>query len=188
MTAPTPNPRVLVTVGTDHHRFDRLIGWVDRWAAAHPDADVLVQHGTAGAPEHGEAVVMLGYEELVAEMARADVVIAQGGPATIMDARSVGQRPIVIPRLARFDEVVDDHQVAFTDWMAAKQLVWVASDEAELHELVDRAIAEPTRVRIPPERGASADTIAAFRAVVDPLTDERAGRRPWHRRSPAGPG
>ncbi len=39
-------PRVLVTVGTDHHRFDRLIGWVDRWAAAHPEARVLVQHGT----------------------------------------------------------------------------------------------------------------------------------------------
>jgi UDP-N-acetylglucosamine transferase subunit ALG13 len=52
-------PRVLVTVGTDHHRFDRLIGWVDRWAAAHPDAQVLVQHGTATAPAHGEAVVML---------------------------------------------------------------------------------------------------------------------------------
>lgn len=174
--------RVLVTVGTDHHRFDRLIGWVDRWAAEHPDADVLVQHGSADPPANGTAVVMLGYEELVAEMAAADVVIAQGGPATIMDARSVGQRPIVIPRLARFQEVVDDHQVAFTDWMAAKDLVWLAGDEAELHTLIDAAIADPTRVRIPPERGASAATIDAFRAVVDPLTDRRAGRRRWRDR------
>lgn len=178
--------RVLVTVGTDHHRFDRLIGWVDRWAAAHPDVEVLVQHGTADAPEHAAAVVMLGYDELVSEMATADVVIAQGGPATIMDARSVGQRPIVIPRLARFDEVVDDHQVAFTAWMATKGLVWLAGDEAELHELTDAALTDPTRVRIPPERGASAATIEAFRAVVDPLTDRRAGRLPWRRRPPAG--
>ncbi len=180
--------RVLVTVGTDHHRFDRLIGWVDRWSAAHPDAEVLVQHGTADPPEHASSVVMLGYDELVAQMAAADVVIAQGGPATIMDARSVGQRPIVIPRLARFDEVVDDHQVAFTDWMAGKELVWLAGNEDELHELVDAALAEPSRVKIPPERGASATTIEAFRAVVDPLTDRRAGRQPWRRRSPAGPG
>lgn len=180
--------RVLVTVGTDHHRFDRLIGWVDRWAAAHPDVHVLVQHGTASAPAHGEAVVMLGYEELVAEMARASVVVAQGGPATIMDARSVGQRPIVVPRRGHLDEVVDDHQVAFTDWMAQKELVWLAADEAELHALLDASLADPSRVRIPPERGASEDTIAAFRAVVDPLTAERAGRRPWRRRSPAGPG
>lgn len=181
-------PRVLVTVGTDHHRFDRLIGWVDRWAAGHPEASVLVQHGTADPPAHGTAVVMLGYDELVAEMAAADVVIAQGGPATIMDARSVGQRPIVIPRLARFDEVVDDHQVAFTDWMAAKELVWLASGEDELHALIDAAVADPSMVKIPPERGASAATISAFRNVVDPLTDRRAGRRPWLRRAPAGPG
>lgn len=179
--------RVLVTVGTDHHRFDRLIGWVDRWAAAHPDASVLVQHGTADAPVHGEAVVMLGYDELVAEMAQADVVIAQGGPATIMDARSVGHRPIVIPRRGHLDEVVDDHQVAFTDWMAAKDLVWLAADEAELHALIDAALADPSRVRIPPERGASAATIEAFRAVVDPLAIRRSGRQPWRLRRPAGP-
>ncbi len=178
---------VLVTVGTDHHRFDRLIGWVDRWAAAHPDADVLVQHGTADAPEHGRSVVMLGYDELVNEMADAQVVIAQGGPATIMDARSVGQRPIVIPRLGHLHEVVDDHQVAFTNWMASKELVWLASSEDELHELIDAALADPTRVKIPPERGASAATIEAYRAVVDPLTDRRAGRRPWRKRGAAAP-
>jgi UDP-N-acetylglucosamine transferase subunit ALG13 len=183
-----PAARVVVTVGTDHHRFDRLIGWVDRWAAAHPDVHVLVQHGTADPPAHGEPVVMLGYDQLVAEMARADVVVAQGGPATIMDARSVGQRPIVVPRRGHLDEVVDDHQVAFTDWMAAKELVWLATDEEDLHRLLDAALADPGRVRIPPERGASAATIDAFRAVVDPLTLPRAGRRPWRRRSPAGPG
>jgi len=173
----TVSARVLVTVGTDHHRFDRLIGWVDRWAADHPEVAVLVQHGTATAPAHGEAVVMLGYDELVSAMAEADVVIAQGGPATIMDARSVGHRPIVVPRRGHLDEVVDDHQVAFTDWMAAKELVWLATDEAELRALLDAALADPGRVRIPPERGASAATIEAFRAVVDPLVESRLGRR-----------
>ena len=189
MSTDRPGPcRVLLTVGTDHHRFDRLVGWVDRWAAAHPEVHVLAQHGTAAAPQHAEGAVMLGYEALVAEMARADVVVAQGGPATIMDARSVGARPIVVPRLHHLDEVVDDHQVAFTDWMASKELVWVAADEAELHALIDASLAEPARVKIPPERGASEATIAAFRDVVDPLTDLRSGRRPWRRRQAAGPG
>jgi hypothetical protein len=72
--------------------------------------------------------------------------------------------------------------------MAAKDLVWLAGDEAELHALIDAALADPSRVKIPPERGASAATIDAFRAVVDPLTDRRAGRRPWRRRASAGPG
>jgi UDP-N-acetylglucosamine transferase subunit ALG13 len=168
---------VLVTVGTDHHRFDRLIGWIDRWAGDHPDVEVLVQHGTADAPVHGRASVMLGYEELVAEMARADVVVAQGGPATIMDARSVGHRPIAVPRIARLDEVVDDHQVTFVRAMAAKELVWAAEDEEPLRHLLDAALADPQRVRIPPDQGASAETIERFRAVVDPLVERQVSRR-----------
>lgn len=180
--------KVLVTVGTDHHRFDRLIGWVDRWAGDHPDHEVLVQHGTADPPVHGRAVVMLGYDDLVREMAEADAVVAQGGPATIMDARSVGRRPIVVARRAAHHEVVDDHQVAFTSWMAAKDLIWAADDEAGLRDLLDRAAQDPEALRIPPDRGASSDTIDAFRAVVDPLADRRVSRLPWRRRPAAGPG
>jgi len=42
-------PLVLVTVGTDHHPFDRLVGWIDRWA---PPGRVrlVVQYGTAVPP------------------------------------------------------------------------------------------------------------------------------------------
>ena len=177
MTGPTA--RLVVTVGTDHHRFDRLIGWVDAWAADHPDVDVLAQHGTATAPQSCQAVVMLGYDELVAAMADADVVVAQGGPATVMDARSVGRRPIVVPRRAQFDEVVDDHQVAFAHWMAERELVWIAEDEAGLREQVDDALRDPTRVWIPPAGGAAASTVAAFSEVAAPLLARRAGR---HRR------
>jgi UDP-N-acetylglucosamine transferase subunit ALG13 len=168
---------VVATVGTDHHRFDRLIGWMDRWAADHPDVDVLVQHGTATAPAHGQAVVMLGYDELVAEMASADVVVAQGGPATIMDARSVGHRPIAVPRIARLDEVVDDHQVTFVRWMASKDLIWAAEEEEPLRALLDAALADPHRVRIPPDGGASPETIERFRSVVDPLVERQVSRR-----------
>ena len=32
---------VVVSVGTDHHPFDRLVEWVDRWAGEHPDVSGL---------------------------------------------------------------------------------------------------------------------------------------------------
>ena len=162
-------PSVVVTVGTDHHRFDRLVGWVDQWAVDHPDVAVLIQHGTAAAPVHARGVVMLGYDDLVAAMAGAAVVVAQGGPATIMDARSVGHRPIVVPRRAHLDEVVDDHQVTFVTWMAERELVWHADDEGTLGRLLDDALANPKLVRIAPDTTASAATLDRFREVVDPL-------------------
>lgn len=172
-----PPRRLVVTVGTDHHRFDRLIGWVDAWAAEHPDVSVLAQHGTADPPTYGEAVVMLGYDALVAAMSEADVVVTQGGPATIMDARSVGHRPIVVPRRARLDEVVDDHQVAFARWMADRELVWAAEDEAAVCALIDAALADPSRVRMIPAGAAAPTTVAAFSALAAPLLARRAGRR-----------
>ncbi|QXC61343.1 hypothetical protein KSP35_00350 [Aquihabitans sp. G128] len=169
--------RVVVTVGTDHHPFDRLVGWIDAWAVAHPDVAVLVQRGESAAPAHVESVEMLGYDELVAAMAGADAVVAQGGPGGIMDARSVGHRPIVVPRRGTLGEHVDDHQVAFTAWMGERELVWLAADEADLVALLDRALADPTALRIPPDDGEVGATVDRFRALVDPLVARHAARR-----------
>jgi hypothetical protein len=48
-------PLLLVTVGTDHHPFDRLVRWVDGWLASSPrrhDSGLtcLMQTGTAAPP------------------------------------------------------------------------------------------------------------------------------------------
>ncbi|HEX2575985.1 MAG TPA: glycosyltransferase [Aquihabitans sp.] len=177
-----PAHRVVVTVGTDHHRFDRLVGWVEAWATRHPDVGVLVQRGSSRPPAGVDSVEMLGYDDLVAAMAAADAVVAQGGPAAIMDARSVGHRPIVVPRRGTLGEHVDDHQVTFTRWMADRDLVWLASSAEELEALLDRAVGDPTALRIPPDGGAVEGTIAAFAAVVDPLLEGAGSRRRRRRR------
>jgi UDP-N-acetylglucosamine transferase subunit ALG13 len=178
--AAEPTYRVVVTVGTDHHPFDRLVGWVEAWAAAHPDVAVLVQRG-GSAPTVGPAgvrsVEMIGYAELVAAMAAADAVVAQGGPGGIMDARSVGHRPVVVPRQGSLGEHVDDHQVTFAAWMADRDLVWLASTAEELAGRLDRAMADPQALRIPPDAGATAATIDAFAAIVDPLMAANQARR-----------
>ena len=44
--------RILVTVGTDHHPFQRLVDWGDRYAARHPEHQVFIQYGSARPPAH----------------------------------------------------------------------------------------------------------------------------------------
>lgn len=168
---------VVVTVGTDHHPFDRLVSWVDAWAASNPDVAVLVQRGESAAPTHAESVVMLGHDHLMAAMAAADAVVAQGGPGGIMDARSVGHRPIVVARRGSLGEHVDDHQVTFAAWMAQRDLVWVAADQAELGRLLDQATADPGTLRIPPDLAMVDETVATFAAVVEPLLHRHRNRR-----------
>lgn len=187
-----PTYRVVVTVGTDHHPFDRLMGWIETWASEHVGVAVLVQRGHSAVPAGVESVDMVAYDRLVAAMAGADAVVTQGGPAAIMDARSVGHRPVVVPRRGTLGEHVDDHQVAFTSWMADRELVWLATSQDELAGLLDRAIADSAALRIPPDQGAVDTTIAAFAAVVDPLirgaVRPRGGGAPprWWPRRPRG--
>lgn len=171
-----PVPRVVVTVGTDHHRFDRLVRWTDHWAESNPDVPVLVQRGESAPTRHARSVPMLGYDDLVSAMAAADAVVTQGGPAAIMDARSVGHRPVVLPRRGTLGEHVDDHQVRFTAWMAERELVWLADDEQGLHRLLDRAVRAPKALRIPPDGGAVENTAERFAALVDPILAASARR------------
>ena len=168
MTAPAP-VKVFTTVGTDHHPFDRLVGWVDRWAAAHREELCSVQRGTSAPPRSCHSVDYLGYEELRSCMAAATVVVSHGGPATIMDARAVGRLPLVVPRRSDLGEHVDDHQVRFSRWIASRRQILVAESEAELHRLLDLATVEPDLFRMNSSDPAVDAAVRRFGYLVDGL-------------------
>lgn len=162
---------VFVTVGTDHHPFDRLVAWANAWVAAgrHHGAPCLIQTGTSKPPEHAEWRNYLRYDEMVEAMSRAVAVVCHGGPATIMDARRLGRLPIVVPRSSRLGEHVDDHQQRFAGRLADLGQVHVASSQDELFALLDRALADP-RAFEPEETGEGiAQAVRRFEELVDGL-------------------
>jgi UDP-N-acetylglucosamine transferase subunit ALG13 len=170
--------RIFVTVGTDHHQFDRLIGWVEGWTPPEGVAvDVLVQHGATTAPVRARAVPFLSPAELRDVLTRADVVVTQGGPGGIMDARRAGRLPVVVPRLAALGEVVDDHQVAFTQHLAALGAIRRVTTREAFDRAMDDAVRDPSTVRCTP----LADTAAAAsRAVERVVCEVIAARRRRH--------
>jgi UDP-N-acetylglucosamine transferase subunit ALG13 len=174
-------PLLLVTVGTDHHPFDRLVRWADAWLGAHPGAlRCLMQTGTSGAPT-GAAAEWRAYLEFGAlqeAMASAAAVVCHGGPGTILGARHMGAVPIVVPRQHRLGEHVDDHQVAFSRRLAAEGGgIHLAETETDLHRLLDRVAAEPAAFRAGPEDRATTTAVREFGRLVDGLV----GDRPWPR-------
>ncbi|CAN5166157.1 hypothetical protein BH24ACT12_BH24ACT12_28920 [soil metagenome] len=138
-------PLVLVTVGSDHHPFDRLVEWVDRWLAVCPVESVrcVIQYGTSRPPQRGEGLDYLGHHELLELMARADVIVTQGGPMSIMEARRAGLVPIVVSRDAALGEHVDNHQQAFCSRLARGKLIRSPSDATDLGRLIDLALEQP---------------------------------------------
>ena len=144
-----PPALVLVTVGSDHHPFDRLVRWVDEWAAGQPAGSVhcIVQYGTSVPPTVAEGRAFVTHDELQKLMCEAAVVVTQGGPMSIVEARAAGSVPVAVPRLAARGEHVDDHQGAFCRRLAEEGLVRTPSDQAALRPAARRRAGEPVGVR-----------------------------------------
>jgi hypothetical protein len=51
-------------------------------------------------------------------MAAADAIVCHGGSGTLADALALGRTPAVLPRLRRFGEHVNDHQIEL--WSALR--------------------------------------------------------------------
>jgi UDP-N-acetylglucosamine transferase subunit ALG13 len=174
-------PLLLVSVGTDHHPFDRLVRWAGAWLDGHPGRlRCLMQTGTSAPPAAGAAEwrAYLEFDALQEAMAGAAAVVCHGGPGTILGARHMGAVPIVVPRQHRLGEHVDDHQVAFSRRLAAQGgEIHLAETEDGLHRLLDRVAAEPGSFRAGPGDRATAGAVREFERLVDGLVGERPGPR-----------
>lgn len=161
--------RLLVSVGTDHHRFDRLVSWIDAYVAARPGVSALVQRGSSRSSERAESRPLIPHDELLELFAAASAVVCHGGPATVMDARRAGHRPIVVPRDPSFDEHVDGHQLRFARHLESEGLATVATTEAELFTALDRIVEDPASAFTDEVLPEFPPGIVEFGAVVDDL-------------------
>ena len=159
---------VFVTVGTDHHPFDRLVEWVDVWQRAHPDARCFVQFGTSTHPRTAEGAAYLSHDETGERIAAARAIVCHGGPGTIIDCLRSGRMPIVVPRRQREGEHVDDHQVRFTSRLEQAGYVRIARSCEELATLIDADLDAPSIARSLVTDGALMDSVERFAALVAP--------------------
>ncbi|MCZ0891365.1 glycosyltransferase [Ligilactobacillus saerimneri] len=106
---------IFVTVGTHEQPFNRLIKKVDELVADGTITEpVVMQTGfSTYVPKHCEWHKMLSYDEMKRCIDEARIVITHGGPASFIEVLQTGKIPVVVPRLAEFDEHVNNHQKEF---------------------------------------------------------------------------
>ncbi len=169
--------RLFVTVGTDYHRFDRMVWWLDEWFATKPEVQgAIVQRGTSAKSEHVESVDYLQRTQLVEEFQQATVVVCHGGPATILECRSNGIVPIVVPREEKYDEHVNDHQVDFCERLAAHGEIQMARTKDEFFRLLNLAV-ERGAPEVAVDDGHAAVSINKFEDQMVELLGPRAETR-----------
>ncbi len=136
---------IFATVGSTQIRFDRFT----RALEALPAGQLFVQHGPMAAPAGADrAVAYMQFPEVVESMERADTVVCHAGAGSILCALRAGHTPVVVPRLKRLQETVDDHQVEFSRALAAQGKVIAVEDP----ESLAAAVAAAPRRRRPDQR------------------------------------
>lgn len=185
MTGALPTPSLFATLGTDHHRFDRLIDWLDDWLEGTPSTvSGVVQHGASRPPRAAVGIGIVSHDELLERMRQAAVVVTQAGPGSILDARGCGLVPIAVPRLSALREVIDDHQVAFARRMALDGEVVLAETREQFMTALDEAFKDPAALRRAPSQSPIPVTAANVARVVEEVAGKRPGSIAWRRLRP----
>jgi UDP-N-acetylglucosamine transferase subunit ALG13 len=176
MTVPSeksspPGGRVVVIVGTDRHPFDRLISWTNEFVEQHPEntEGFFIQWGTTSARPACPGARFLEVGELADLLDQADVIVCHGGPGTIAEAWARGRMPIVVPRLARLGEHVDDHQAEFCERFAALGRIALARTLPDFTRLLTEAAAEPTRFRATGSNSEADQAVARLGELIEEL-------------------
>lgn len=110
---------ITVTLGTIPFPFDRAINWLNILLEEEVISEsVFVQHGVSDVSvlaKHSliTAAPILQTRELMKMVDDSRLIVSHAGQGSTRAFASRGACFILLPRLARFDEHIDDHQLSF---------------------------------------------------------------------------
>lgn len=138
---------IFVCTGTQVYQFDRLTKKLDELVAAGVITDrIFAQIGAAEyLPKNYEYKKFVDKDEFAEYQQQADVVISHGGTGALISASKLGKNIIAVPRLAKFNEHVDDHQLQIVSVLEKEGYVRAVYDMEDLGKTIREALEDPIK-------------------------------------------
>ena len=129
---------IFVTLGSQKFQFNRLLTAVDTFVGQGKITDeVFAQRGYSDyIPKNFPSKEFVEHNEFEKIMQKSDLVISHGGTGAIIGAVRKGKKVIAVPRLAKYGEHVDDHQVQLLTQFEGMKIIEVCHDLGHLDELI----------------------------------------------------
>lgn len=104
---------IFVTLGSQKFQFDRLLKKIDELIEQGAISDeVIAQTGASTyIPKHYTYMAFMNQDEFAEKTNQCDLFITHGGTGAIIGAVKKGKKVIAVPRLAKYGEHIDDHQL-----------------------------------------------------------------------------
>lgn len=125
---------IFVTVGTSKFGFDRLLKKIDFLIKEKKIKEhVVMQIGNSSyEPKNAEWFRFESYEKMKDLIKKSRIIIMHAGVGSILTAMIMKKNLIIVPRMKKFNEHVDDHQVEFSKYLIKEYNITVVFDVEDL--------------------------------------------------------
>lgn len=127
---------IFITLGSQKFQFNRLLKAVDDLVQRKIiKEDVFAQIGYSDyQPQNYSYKKFLDCDEFARMEEKSEIVITHGGTGAIIGAVKKDKKVIAVPRLAKFGEHVDDHQLQLLDEFEKMQIIVACYDTDKLED------------------------------------------------------
>jgi beta-1,4-N-acetylglucosaminyltransferase len=159
-----------VSIGNGTQSFARLLEEVKRISHDLPQP-IIVQYGRTPFQATGiQSFDFTDESEFLRLLTECSVFITHGGGGSVFTAIKLGKKPIVVPRRAGFNEIVDDHQIAFTEELARLGKIVPVYEVRSLVPAVKQLLADPTLPDVTNDKSLAHERVK--RAIDDYANDQ----------------
>lgn len=132
---------ILVLLGTQNNSFHRLLEELDKLVEKKIiDEKIIVQAGyTKYESKNMKIFGLIPQEKLEKYQEKADLIITHGGVGSIISSIKKGKKVIAVPRLHKYHEHVNDHQLQIVENFSSKGYIIGIKEIEELEEAILKA-------------------------------------------------
>lgn len=133
---------IFVTLGSQKFQFNRLLESIDKLVEnKYLPRDVFAQIGYSDyIPKNYKYIDFLNRDEFLGYQKKADIIITHGGTGAIIGALKNGKKVIAVPRLAKYGEHVDDHQIQIVNEFEELNYICSCLDVSDLKNIYEKAL------------------------------------------------
>lgn len=129
---------IFVTLGTNDKSFKRLLKEFDKQIEiGNIKEKVVVQSGfTKYKSDNMKVIDLMSMEEFNKNIEKCNLLVTHGGVGTILDGLKLGKKIIAFPRLSKYKEHVNDHQVEIINEFYKEGYI-LTGEVKKLNEIID---------------------------------------------------
>lgn len=129
---------IFLCVGSREYQFNRLIEKMDKLVQEGIiKEEVFGQIGQSDyEPQNFNFERFLSTEEFIKRRNEATIVVSHGGTGALIGALKAGKKVIAVPRLSRFGEHIDDHQMQVATVLAKEKYLIMVTEMDKLGEAI----------------------------------------------------